>query len=63
MKTVDEILAGLPEGTTVTTFGPGALYDTAVIKLPIVFPVARDNCYCPTCAVWYDCASNAHAGH
>lgn len=33
------------------------------IPLPIVFPVARDNCYCPTCAVWYDCASNAHAGH
>jgi hypothetical protein len=33
------------------------------IPLPIVFPVARDNCYCPKCGVWYNCASDAHAGH
>lgn len=39
------------------------LENRVVIPLPIVFPVARDNCYCPTCAVWYNCASDAHVGH
>lgn len=32
--TVDQALAHLPEGTRVTAFGPGALFDTVLIQLP-----------------------------
>jgi hypothetical protein len=46
--TVDEILETLPEGTKVTTFGPGALFDTVVVNLPCRGPVAGqctpENC-------------------
>lgn len=63
MKTVDDILTGLPPGTEVTTFGPGALYDTIVYTLPFCFKEPNLGCYCPSCRTWYDCASSAHANH
>jgi hypothetical protein len=33
--TVDQVLETLPEGTRVTTFGPGALFDTVLIQCPL----------------------------
>jgi hypothetical protein len=33
------------------------------IALPTLFKEPNLGCYCPKCGVWYNCASNAHAGH
>lgn len=39
------------------------LENRVVIPLPVVFKEPNLGCYCPKCGDWYDCASNAHAGH